>query len=63
LKNTCVLEYVFPEIRIQWNWQLRSLKLLMLQFLHRKEWILVREKSTFVDWQSVKVQELTDEVI
>jgi DNA replicative helicase MCM subunit Mcm2 (Cdc46/Mcm family) len=29
---------------------------------HRKQWLLVREKSTFVDWQRVKVQELSEEV-
>lgn len=29
---------------------------------NRKDWVLVREKSTFVDWQHVKVQELSDEV-
>ncbi len=28
----------------------------------RREWVLSREKSTFVDWQRVKVQELSDEV-
>lgn len=28
----------------------------------RKQWLLVREKSTFVDWQRVKVQELSEEV-
>ncbi|KAK9814673.1 hypothetical protein WJX72_009570 [[Myrmecia] bisecta] len=29
---------------------------------NRKSWMLVREESTFVDWQRVKVQELSDEV-
>ena len=28
----------------------------------RKHWILKRELSTFVDWQRVKVQELSEEV-
>lgn len=30
--------------------------------VRRKHWLLVREKSTFVDWQRVKVQELSEEV-
>ena len=28
----------------------------------RKAWTLVKEESTFVDWQRVKVQENSDEV-
>ena len=29
---------------------------------HRKHWLLRRDKSTFVDWQRVKVQELSEQV-
>ena len=29
----------------------------------RKSWVLVREQSKFVDWQKVKVQEKSDEVL
>ncbi len=28
----------------------------------RKHWLLRRDKSTFVDWQRVKVQELSEQV-
>ena len=28
----------------------------------RKSWSLVKEESTFIDWQRAKVQETTDEV-
>lgn len=30
--------------------------------MYRKHWKLKRESSSFVDWQRVKVQELSDEV-
>lgn len=29
---------------------------------NRRHWTLVREESTFVDWQRIKVQESVDEV-
>lgn len=34
----------------------------VLPFVHRKAWTLVKEESTFIDWQRAKVQETTDEV-
>lgn len=34
----------------------------ILELARRKDWILKRELSTFVDWQRVKVQELSEEV-
>ena len=30
--------------------------------MRRKHWLLRRDKSTFVDWQRVKVQELSEQV-
>ncbi len=42
--------------------QATSLNALFNAIFCRKSWVLVREKSTFVDWQRVKVQELSDEV-
>lgn len=34
----------------------------MTRWESRKAWTLVKEESTFVDWQRVKVQENSDEV-
>lgn len=44
---------------VYWNYGLAQC---VLWLLCRKHWLLVREKSTFVDWQRVKVQELSEEV-
>lgn len=34
----------------------------MLVRLVRKSWSLIKEESTFIDWQRAKVQETPDEV-